>query len=46
MELFPEGELIDDRLTVITLCQKTKNDMSGWSSSVEEERDELTSYVS
>nr|XP_006821067.1 PREDICTED: methylmalonic aciduria and homocystinuria type D homolog, mitochondrial-like isoform X2 [Saccoglossus kowalevskii] len=44
MELFPEGDLIDDNLTVITLCQKTKNDMSGWSPSVEEERDELTSY--
>jgi Methylmalonic aciduria and homocystinuria type D protein len=29
------------RLTVITLCQKTKNDQSAWTSDLEDERDEL-----
>ncbi|XP_077979071.1 cobalamin trafficking protein CblD-like [Glandiceps talaboti] len=44
MELFPEAGIGNDGLTVITLCQKTVNDMSGWSPAVEEERNDLTDY--
>lgn len=33
-------------LTVVTLTQKTKNDMSGWSEGVECEREELVAFVS
>ena len=32
-------------ITVITITQKTLNDMSGWSSSVEEEREKLLDEV-
>lgn len=31
------------KLTVVTITQRTKNDMSGWSMEVEEERDQLLS---
>ena len=45
-DLFPRYHLKDDdNLTVITLCQKTEHDMSGWSSEVEEERESLLQQV-
>lgn len=34
-----------DYLTVITICQKTRNDMTGWSSDVEGEREKLLEEV-
>ncbi|XP_050419237.1 cobalamin trafficking protein CblD [Patella vulgata] len=40
-ELFPDRDILNDPLTVITLSQKTENDMSGWSPDVEEEREAL-----
>ena len=33
-------------LTVITIAQKTTNDMSGWSLEIEKEREELLQNVS
>jgi len=39
--LFPDRDVIHKHLSVITLCQKTTNDMSGWSNAVENEREEL-----
>ena len=33
-------------ITVITITQKTVNDMSGWNSNVEEEREKLLENVS
>ena len=44
--LFPEKKLADTDVTVITLSQKTKNDMSGWSPDVEDEREDLLQHVS
>jgi hypothetical protein len=40
-ELFPERDLDQDNLTVITLSQHTENDMTGWSQEVEAEREQL-----
>jgi len=39
--LFPDRDVIHKHLSIITLCQKTTNDMSGWSNDVEKEREEL-----
>jgi len=39
--LFPEMDLTHTDFTVITLCQKTLNDMTGWSEDVDNEREEL-----
>lgn len=39
--LFPDRDLSADDLTVITLSQKTENDMTSWSDAVEEERESL-----
>jgi len=39
--LFKSVSLTNGPLTVITICNKTKNDMSGWSAEVEGERDLL-----
>ncbi|XP_078655852.1 cobalamin trafficking protein CblD-like isoform X1 [Branchiostoma floridae x Branchiostoma belcheri] len=39
--LFTELSSLDDPLTVITLSQRTQNDMSIWSMDVEQEREEL-----
>ena len=44
IRLFPGLE--SKTLTVITLCEKTKNDMTGWSHDVECERDLLLEHVS
>ncbi|KAK7083780.1 hypothetical protein SK128_009710 [Halocaridina rubra] len=43
-ELFPGRNICGSPLSVITLCQKTENDMSGWSQDMETEREELTDY--
>ena len=45
MLLFPEVSVPKDGLTILTVCKHTDNDMSTWSSSVEEERDSLTKKV-
>lgn len=42
VKLFPGVEA--KGLTVITLCEKTKNDMTGWSHEVESERDLLLEH--
>ncbi|XP_064401745.1 cobalamin trafficking protein CblD-like [Halichondria panicea] len=42
MKLFPSLE--SKGLTVITLCQRTKNDMTSWSAEVESERDSLLEH--
>jgi len=39
--LFPDRDVINKHLSIITLCQKTANDMSGWSNDVEKEREIL-----
>jgi len=39
--LFPGMDLTHADFTVITLCQKTVNDMTGWSEEVDFEREEL-----
>ncbi len=44
-ELFPDRDLAQDVLTVITISQKTQQDMSGWSCEVEKEREDLLSTV-
>eukprot|EP00118_Oscarella_pearsei_P001732 m.8295 g.8295 ORF g.8295 m.8295 type:complete len:268 (+) comp20479_c0_seq1:218-1021(+) len=44
LELFPDAPMSEIRsgdLMVITLCQRTLNDMTAWTSAVQEERDEL-----
>ena len=45
-ELFPDRNLEKEDLTVITLSQRTQNDMTGWSDQVEAERELLLSNVS
>ena len=45
MELFPGTEVSQGPFTVITVSQKTTNDMTGWSTEVEVERDELLDKV-
>lgn len=45
-DLFPGRDVTSGPLTVVTLTQKTKNDMSGWSEGVEYEREELVACVS
>jgi len=39
--LFPTMDFTNSNFTVITLCQKTVNDMMGWSEEIEAEREEL-----
>jgi len=39
--LFPAMDFSNSNFTVVTLCQKTVNDMTGWSEDVEAEREEL-----
>ncbi|XP_067135984.1 cobalamin trafficking protein CblD isoform X1 [Centruroides vittatus] len=43
-DLFPGREIEKEKLTVITLCQKTRHDMSTWSEEIELEREELIGY--
>ncbi|XP_053374606.1 cobalamin trafficking protein CblD-like [Mercenaria mercenaria] len=40
-DLFPWMDIMQGHFTVITVSQKTKEDMSGWSMEVEAEREEL-----
>ncbi|CAH1790379.1 unnamed protein product [Owenia fusiformis] len=41
MDLFPGQDVCSGPFTVITISQKTKNDMTSWSEDVEEERESL-----
>ncbi|KAJ7386177.1 hypothetical protein OS493_010570 [Desmophyllum pertusum] len=41
MELFPDIGIHMGQLTVVSISQHTKNDMSGWSPDVEDERESL-----
>lgn len=43
--LFPDRDLSTSNLTIITLSQKTENDMTSWSAAVEEERELLLTNV-
>lgn len=43
-DLFPEKNLMRGNVTVMTMSQKTKNDMSGWNPEVEEERETLLGH--
>lgn len=45
MQLFPGVTLSCGNLTVITISEKTNNDMTSWSHDVEEEREELMEHV-
>ena len=45
-DLFPAQNFYTGKMTVITLSQKTKNDMSMWSPDVEDEREALLEQVS
>lgn len=44
-DLFPGRDVTFGPLTVVTLTQKTKSDMSEWSEVVEYEREELVACV-
>lgn len=44
MELFPGVAVEKGDLLVITLCEKTTNDMTGWSHSVGKEREQLMQH--
>ena len=45
-ELFPSKDMLSSHLTIITISNKTNNDMTGWSIEVEEEREQLLDAVS
>ena len=45
-DLFPDRDLSKDNFTIITLSQKTENDMTAWNETVEEERELLLKNVS
>ncbi|CAL4073609.1 unnamed protein product, partial [Meganyctiphanes norvegica] len=45
LDLFPDMNLRNSNLTVVTLSQKTINDMSGWTEDVEVEREELIEQI-
>ena len=46
LELFPGAKLKLEKLCVITLSERTENDMILWSMAVEEERERLLEHVS
>lgn len=46
MELFPDIGVQMGQLTVVSISQRTENDMSAWSPDMEEERDDLMASVS
>ena len=39
--LFPDRDIINKNLSVVTLSQRTTNDMTGWSDEIEQERESL-----
>lgn len=41
MDLFPGSDVMRGDFTIISLCQKTENDMTSWSHEIEEEREAL-----
>ncbi|KAH3894612.1 hypothetical protein DPMN_018769 [Dreissena polymorpha] len=45
-DLFPEKNIMSGPFTVITISQKTKQDMTGWSEEMEKEREQLLKAVS
>ena len=45
-ELFPSKDMLSSHLTIVTISNKTNNDMTGWSIEVEEEREQLLDAVS
>ena len=45
MDLFVGAEVEPGPLTVVTLSEKTVNDMTGWSVHVQEEREALLEHV-
>lgn len=46
LDLFPERfDVTDDHMTVMTLSQRTQNDMTFWNDDVEEERENLLQNV-
>jgi len=47
-DLFPDRQLTgsEDQLTVISLSQRTQNDMTSWNEDVEDERENLLQSVS
>lgn len=45
MQLFPETKVDKGQLRLIILTEKTCNDMTSWSSAVEEEREDLLAHV-
>lgn len=42
-ELFP-GKTLGNRITVLTVCQRTMNDMKCWNPEMEKEREEMIQY--
>ena len=46
MQLFPDVSLSPENLRVITISERTNNDMTSWSQDVEQEREELMEHVS
>ena len=42
--MFPDRDLSNGALTVMTLAQKTLNDMSVWSEEMEDERERLSEH--
>lgn len=40
-DLFPEQDIMHGNFTIVTISQKTINDMTGWNNDVDEEREKL-----
>ena len=45
-DLFPDKKFEASEMTVVSICQHTKNDMTVWSQDVDTEREELLRNVS
>ena len=43
--LFPDRTLTEENLTAVSICLRTKQDMSVWNAEVEAEREELCEDV-
>lgn len=46
MQLFPGVSLAPGELRILTLCERTVNNMTGWSQLIEDEREGLLEHVS